>query len=151
MSHALGVADGKPGLPFMNWSTERDDLRIAHFIGIDAMQIIPSVGDFLSRPSRAQWTGRPVTWLWVLALGYGFVALLLCLHALAGRPSIRMEAQCLVGEDLTHSHKIGIVLETGPCGRQNSGAVTTSPMIRSAPLPKASDNPVALSGAYDLG
>ena len=53
-SHALGVADGGPGLPFVNWSTEGDDLRIAHFIGIDAMQIIPSVGYFLSRPSRAQ-------------------------------------------------------------------------------------------------
>src|SRR5919106_899347 len=52
---------------------------------------------------------------------------------------------------LTHRHKIGIVLETGPCGRQNSGAVTTSPMIRSAPLPKASDNPVALNGTYDPG
>ena len=68
-------------------------------------------------------------------------------HAPAGRSSLRMSAQCLVGEDLTHSHKIGIVLETGPCGRKNSGALTTSPVISSATLPKASDNPVALSGA----
>jgi hypothetical protein len=30
MSHGLGVADGGLELPFVNWSTEGDNLRIAH-------------------------------------------------------------------------------------------------------------------------
>jgi hypothetical protein len=40
-SHTVGVADGGPGLPFVNWSVIGGDLRIAHFIAIHAIQIVP--------------------------------------------------------------------------------------------------------------
>ncbi|HLY92111.1 MAG TPA: hypothetical protein VKQ89_02535 [Candidatus Angelobacter sp.] len=40
-SHTVGARDGGPGLPFVNWSTIAGDLRIAHFIAIHAIQIIP--------------------------------------------------------------------------------------------------------------
>jgi hypothetical protein len=40
-SHTVGAVDGGPGLPFVNWSTIGGDLRIAHFIAIHAIQIVP--------------------------------------------------------------------------------------------------------------
>jgi hypothetical protein len=40
-SHTVGAPDGGPGIPFLNWSTIAGDLRIAHFIAIHAIQIVP--------------------------------------------------------------------------------------------------------------
>jgi hypothetical protein len=48
-SHTVGIADGGPGLPFVNWSTIGGDLRIAHFIAIHAIQIVPLFAYILSQ------------------------------------------------------------------------------------------------------
>jgi hypothetical protein len=48
-THTVGAGDGGPGLPFVNWSTIGGDLRIAHFIAIHAIQIVPLFAYILSQ------------------------------------------------------------------------------------------------------
>lgn len=40
-SHTIGAPDGGPGLPITQWSREHGDLRIPHFIGMHAWQLLP--------------------------------------------------------------------------------------------------------------
>jgi hypothetical protein len=49
MGHAVPGPDGGPGLPFVNWSTTGGDLRIAHFIGLHSLQVLPILGWALDR------------------------------------------------------------------------------------------------------
>ncbi|MEO0333720.1 MAG: hypothetical protein AAF223_18940, partial [Bacteroidota bacterium] len=82
VSHGVGVADGGAGLPFVNWSTEGGDLRIAHFIGIHGLQIIPF---FAYKIGQQNWQNSRA-WTWLFALAYTGVTGFIFWEATNARP-----------------------------------------------------------------
>jgi len=89
-AHSVGVADGGPGLPLLNWSTRGGDLRVAHFFGMHALQILPLAGYLLSTRRAESLTSNAVRWAQAGGAAYALLALLLFLWAMAGRPLVSL-------------------------------------------------------------
>ncbi|NCI46636.1 hypothetical protein [Sediminibacterium soli] len=47
----IGSPDGRSGLPFVNWKQQSSELRLAHFLGMHALQVLPLVGCYIARRS----------------------------------------------------------------------------------------------------
>lgn len=52
LKHTIGGQDGSEGLPLINWSKRFGDLRVAHFFGIHALQIIPLTTYLIAKSKR---------------------------------------------------------------------------------------------------
>jgi hypothetical protein len=97
-AHSVGVADGGPGLPILGWSTVGGDLRVAHFFGLHAMQVVPLIGGLLTfTAARRRWTERGrLALVWTAGLGYLGLILLLTWQALRGQSIVAPDGLTLV-------------------------------------------------------
>ncbi|MEU6025109.1 hypothetical protein [Micromonospora sp. NPDC047134] len=89
-AHSVGVADGGPGLPLVGWSSTGGDLRIGHFVGLHAMQVLPILAILLGRFGADRLNVHTRARLLIVAgAGYGGLVLLLTWQALRGQPLLR--------------------------------------------------------------
>ena len=77
LAHTVGAPDGGAGLPITNWSKRYGDLRVAHFFGMHALQLLPLFGYYIAQ--------RPYQVI-ILAAFYFFLVTGLLMQALAGKP-----------------------------------------------------------------
>lgn len=80
MSHTIGGPDGAHGLPVLNWSRKFGDPRVAHFIGMHALQVLPFVAAYLVKNTTA---------IHLLAIAYLVLAIATLVQSLGGRPFIQ--------------------------------------------------------------
>ncbi|MGX1562543.1 hypothetical protein [Streptomyces sp. NPDC055506] len=134
-AHSVGVPDGGPSMPLTGWSTTGGDLRIPHFVGMHALQLLPLLVMLLGllAPRFARLADDRVRLrLVLLASGaYAAVFALLLWQALRGRP--------LTGPDGATLGAAGLILLAVALGTY--GSLRTSPAPgatapEAAPAPK---------------
>jgi hypothetical protein len=93
-AHSVGGSDGGPGVPVTGWSRDHGDLRVPHFIGLHAIQVLALIAIGLRR-WRAPEAVR-VRALLAATAGYASLFLLLLRGALRGQSVVAPDAAALV-------------------------------------------------------
>jgi hypothetical protein len=95
-AHTVGIADGGPGLPLLGWSTVAGDLRIPHFIGMHALQVLPIFAIVLELLARRvpRLTGELLRMRLVAIASVTFLAVIgiVTVQALSGESIVRPSA-----------------------------------------------------------
>ena len=114
-AHGVGVADGGPGLPIVGWSTVGGDLRVAHFVGLHALQLLPLLAWTLGRrPFAALGTGGRLAIVRIAGWGYLGLLLLLAWQALRGQAVTAPDAPTItVAVGLLLAVQLAVIVAVG--------------------------------------
>ncbi|MGA5001860.1 hypothetical protein ACPCB7_27960 [Streptomyces arboris] len=120
-AHSVGVPDGGPAMPLTGWSTTGGDLRIPHFVGMHALQLLPLLlialvllAPRIARLGDARVRLRLVR---VATVGYAGLVALTTWQALRGQPLIRPDAATLIAAGVllaAVAAGVGAALRTAP-------------------------------------
>ena len=92
-AHSVGGVDGGPGMPVTGWSREHGDVRVPHFLGLHAIQVLALIAIGLRgwrRPENVR-----VRVMLTAAASYGSLFLLLLWEALRGRSVVAPDSLAL--------------------------------------------------------
>ena len=77
LSHTVGAVNDNSNLWILGWSKTVGDLRVSHFIGMHALQVLPVVSFYLIKNTKGTV---------IVALLYGILAVFTLVQALQGKP-----------------------------------------------------------------
>ena len=77
LSHTVGAVNDNSNLWVLGWSKTVGDLRVSHFIGMHALQVLPVLSFYLIKNTKGTV---------IVALLYGILALFTLVQALQGKP-----------------------------------------------------------------
>jgi hypothetical protein len=121
-AHTVGGPDGGPGVPVTGWSREHGDLRVAHFVGLHAIQALALMAVWLRR-WRVHESVR-VRVMLAAAASYTSLFLLLLWQALRGQSVVALDPASLAGFTVWAIATIGVLCwcrfgaQRIPCGSE---------------------------------
>lgn len=80
LNHSVGALNDNSSLFIIGWSKTVGDLRVAHFIGMHALQVLPVLSFYVFKNTKLTLA---------LSLLYGLLALLTLIQALQGKPLVK--------------------------------------------------------------
>ena len=92
-AHTVGAPDGGPGVPITGWSREHGDLRVPHFAGLHAVQLLPAIAWLIGPLGSAVRRRRAI---FVAAAAYLALFGILLAQALIGQPALAPQGMTVV-------------------------------------------------------
>ena len=80
LNHSVGALNDNSNLFIIGWSKTVGDLRVSHFIGMHALQVLPILSYYVLKNTKLTFG---------LSIIYGMLAIMTLIQALKGRPFIK--------------------------------------------------------------